>query len=82
MFNRKCDVCAEKDARIKDLQDQVTLLSKLLVPQKPTQDITIADLEVDSLLNGQEEAIKLDDAVAREADRFLGGDYDYPEESN
>lgn len=77
MLIGRCPTCASKDAHIESLKREIETLHKLLFPQ-PTQDVSVSDLEVDALLNGDNEPIHLnkDDEVAREADRFLSGHHD------
>jgi hypothetical protein len=71
----KCLVCVEKDLRIKSLQDQIDLLSKLVLPPPKVQVITEDDENLDSLFENNEAKME-EDNVNREAQLFLSGDYD------
>ncbi len=75
----KCQLCSEKDSRISELSRQVAMLEKLVLPQKSTQDITLADREADVLLGSGPDLILPEDTISLEASRLLGGDYEYPE---
>lgn len=73
----KCTACAARDAHIADLKSQLEQLQKLLFPQRPTQDILMADLEADAILSGSQEPINAEVSdINREADRFLTGNHD------
>jgi hypothetical protein len=83
----KCKVCAEKDRRIADLQEQIKFLRSYQTPSHPTQ-VEARDLEADSLLSGKNDVIEITghniaaetesenvDDVISERDRILTGTY-------
>lgn len=70
-----CKVCAEKDNRITELKHQISMLEKLVFPPRPTQDITVAEIESDKLFEPESHPVSDDD---REAAALLTGSYDEP----
>jgi len=79
MFKSKpCAVCAEKDARIADLRDQVEFLRASLMPaQLPTY--ANVHQEANAILNGVNEQILSEQSVSPEVlaerDALLSGTY-------
>lgn len=53
----KCQICIEKDLRIKDLKDQIVSLQKLALPQtsRSNQQLLDAAREFDHIINGEDE---------------------------
>jgi len=77
----RCKVCAEKDARIKDLTSQVDLLRNLLSPAK-SRDIPLIAIEADAVMSGRQEPLEPTSAQMREwealtleRDRILTGNF-------
>lgn len=76
----KCKVCAEKDRRILDLKDQISVLRRQLLPVNSSNP-TVTSLEMDGVMSGQQHIIEIPEtaeeiAEARERDRLLSGQYD------
>jgi hypothetical protein len=80
----RCQICLEKDARIRDkdaeilrLLDQIATYKELAFPPPPSKQITYEVEEFDRLLSGSEiPPIIGDHEIAREADLLLSGNYD------
>ena len=64
-------------AHINSLQHQIQTLEKLVLPERPTQDITLD--QVDSLYESDDKPIIPDDPLGTEADRLLTGGFDQEE---
>jgi hypothetical protein len=79
----KCRVCAEKDLRIADLQAQVETLKAFATPPTSASRIPLLTLEADAVMNGDHEAIRVEDTekkeferIENEAYRILSGTWD------
>jgi hypothetical protein len=77
----RCKCCPEKDARIADLKEQVSLLRTLIFQQVEAEPGS-QELEADALLSGRQHVFEdADDTLpsipdeASEADRILSGNY-------
>lgn len=82
----KCKVCAEKDARIQDLKQQIESLQSLVIPDNSLDKIPANHLEADGVLSGMQHTITVPGAEdlfepstiqeeRSERDRILSGTY-------
>ena len=83
MFNRPCQICAEKDRRIQDLKCQIEMLASMVLPKTDPLKIPLLQVEADAVLEGNEEAlarrqqeIDVQDAVESERAALLSGTYE------
>lgn len=63
----KCRVCAEKDARIAELKEQITYFKNLL---NPPPRVSHYELETDRIMNGAGQETEQVVAVDEEAERL------------
>ena len=82
LFNRKCSVCQEKDARIKDLLAEVAYLRELASPSRLTVQIPALQAEADRIISGgnYDSEVPLDEInefnlIDKEAHSLLTGTY-------
>ena len=82
----KCKVCSEKDSRIADLKEQISLLSKMAYPSSNPSVLPSVVVESDRVLSGTQEALSADrkltkeelsslQEVEEEAQRILTGNF-------
>lgn len=69
-----CENCISKDAHIQSLVHQIGILERLIIPAKPTQDITRDESEIDSIYQPNPIIIP-EDEVSVEAARILSGEF-------
>jgi hypothetical protein len=74
----KCLVCESKDQHISDLKKQIETLNQLIFPPKRSLEPSRAELEMDAILSGVDEAIPVDES-SREADLLMHTDFDREE---
>jgi hypothetical protein len=70
----ECSACKAKDDHILSLRHQVQALEKLVLPSRPTQDITLAEAEVDEMYNGPS-IIPPFEETDNEANNLLSGNF-------
>ena len=73
----RCKACSAHLAHINSLQHQVQALEKLVLPSRPTQDVTLDEAE--RLYEPDSNPILPEDPIALEADRLLTGEFDREE---
>lgn len=81
----KCKVCAEKDARIADLKEQLKIYQAQLIPEpkirhyEMEQDYILDGANAEQLMPIEQEAAnqdtELQDAIQHEQDMILTGSY-------
>lgn len=80
MFGNKA-LIEQYERRISDLQAQIAMLHKLVLPQNSQGLIPLIQLEQDAIMSGQDELILVKDAdsaeeINSEASRLLSGQYE------
>lgn len=79
----ECKIClqkdlrlADKDAEIKRLMEQVSMLREMVSPSKPKAP-SLQDREMDQILSGENEVIQVsEDEINNEAAQLFLGSYD------
>lgn len=78
----RCRVCEEKDLRIRDLQEQISLLREMVPPQTRADRIPVLLAEADGVLSGRDapidptaDQLKELERIESEANRILSGTY-------
>jgi hypothetical protein len=81
----KCKACPEKDARIKELKEQILYLRSLVLPVNDPYNPPLIEQEADKAMSASDQPIvateeqyeelkKLDDTLS-ERDKLLSGNY-------
>lgn len=75
-FSKKpCAVCAEKDARIADLREQISDLRRMALMPSPTELLTPSQREADLVLSPDENHVALREAQY-EAASVMSGNFE------
>lgn len=80
----KCKSCPEKDKRIIDLKGEIAYLRTMFIAENSQENIPHTEGEADSAISGAEESVKQEDeealekaeALIREKDLLLSGNYE------